>query len=183
MSQHLKQEMQQHLELACNRVEQLEGRVARGTPFLWKITEFQRHIQEAKDGDLEKQFIHSDPFYTGPYGYKIKLRMYPDGELEDSDDVSVFYVIMKGEYDAILPWPFIKKVRFTIIDQQGRLEDRQNIIQETTIRKPATCLSRPTLHENDMGFGFPSFTSQERLGTRKYVVDDTLFLQVDISNY
>ena len=33
---------------------------------------------------------------------------------------------MKGEYDAMLTWPFHKKVTMTLIDQQEKAKDREN---------------------------------------------------------
>ena len=32
---------------------------------------------------------------------------------------SLFFVIMRGEYDAILPWPFRQKVTFMLLDQDN----------------------------------------------------------------
>ena len=37
-------------------------------------------------------------------------------EMTKKTHLSVFMVLMKGEYDAILRWPFNKKVKFTLID-------------------------------------------------------------------
>ena len=39
----------------------------------------------------------------------------------------VTIVLMKGEYDAILPWPFKNKLKITLIDQQEDLVERENI--------------------------------------------------------
>jgi len=37
---------------------------------------------------------------------------------------------MKGEYDALLPWPFNKKVTFTLIDQDEDLLKRKKVVAE-----------------------------------------------------
>lgn len=50
-------------------------------------------------------------FYTAKYGYKLCLRLYLNGDGSGKKThLSLFIVIMRGEYDALLPWPFRNKV-------------------------------------------------------------------------
>lgn len=50
-------------------------------------------------------------FYTAKYGYKLCLRLYLNGDgTGKRTHLSLFIVIMRGEYDALLPWPFRNKV-------------------------------------------------------------------------
>ena len=89
---------------------------------------------------------------------------------------------MKGDYDAILPWPFQHEVTFTLIDQQQDPVKRENVVTSLT---PDTKLhgicsfARPITKENEM-LGFLRFVSHKNLKTRRYIVEDTLFLQVDV---
>ena len=98
--------------------------------FLWRIDNFSQILKEAKNGGKEK--IGSDPFYTKSetesFGYKLRLEIRPNG-LGNSENthLSVFIAVMKGEYDAILRWPFNKKVKFTVIDQQNDPDQRENV--------------------------------------------------------
>lgn len=56
--------------------------------------------------------FHIPAFYTAKYGYKLCLRLYLNGDgTGKRTHLSLFIVIMKGEYDALLPWPFRNKVR------------------------------------------------------------------------
>lgn len=56
--------------------------------------------------------FHISAFYTAKYGYKLCLRLYLNGDgTGKKTHLSLFIVIMKGEYDALLPWPFRNKVR------------------------------------------------------------------------
>ena len=49
----------------------------------------------------------SKPFYTGPDGYKLKLRVDANGDASGKGThVSVGVYLMKGEHDDILTWPF-----------------------------------------------------------------------------
>lgn len=146
--------------------------------FIWKIDNFSKLMREAKDGVNERQTCA--PFYTENYGYKFEIYIYPNG----SDDVwgtslSVFFIIQKGEYDALLPWPFKRKVKFTLLDQQENLEERENHSVEITPINDLQVFGRPD-EKRIRGYGRPRFISHEKLETGYYVVDDTLFLQCEV---
>lgn len=199
MESHLNTAMNLHLNLACVRfqktiVELVETRSQLQatrlqlertkeeldtTTFVWKIDGFGEIFREAMAG--RNQTINSDPFYTkngtGCYGYKLKVQISPNDQR--TNQLSVFIIVMKGEYDAILPWPFTKKVKFTLIDQQADLDQRRNETAEL-FEQNISNLARPVTDEN-RGRGIVNFISHQALFTRRYIVDDTLFLQVEIS--
>ena len=145
--------------------------------FIWKITSFAIKLREAKN--KVKEYEESDPFHM--YGYKLKLRLYPNGyDIEENTHLSMYIVVMKGEYDAILPWPFKKKVTVTLLDQQKDPVERENVLMSfIPVNKPE-CFARPTQEENNSGCGYPKFITPEKLHSRRYLVDDTLFVQVEI---
>ena len=149
--------------------------------FLWRIDGFSEILKKAKNEGKEE--IYSDPFYTKTeidgFGYKLKVLIYPDGTGDGKNThLSVFIIIMKGEYDAVLTWHFRKKVTFTLIDQQDKLHKRENKTAKVT-GENSPSFTRPTTEEN-IAVGFPCFISHEELKSQHYIVDDTLFLQVEI---
>lgn len=174
MESHLESDMKIHLDLACVKLET--------RTFIWEIERFSEVLRQAKA--QEKPSMDSSPFYTDraeSSGYKLKVRIFPNGEeTGENTHLSVFIVVTKGEYDGMLPWPFKRKVRFTLIDQQGDLVERQNITRYFTPRKYPECFARPKSEDSNQGFGFVQFVSHEALHSRRYIVDDTLFLQVDV---
>ena len=114
------------------------------TCFIWKIKSFSESLREAKEGWTKK--IESDPFYIGCYGYKLKVFAHPcfTGYAEffaDDPRLSIGIVLMEGEYDDMLPWPFRKKITFTIIDQNKDLKERQNHYDYLSPSRPAWGLS------------------------------------------
>ena len=150
--------------------------------FSWRIDSFSEILKEAKNG--EKQRIDSDPFYikteTESFGYKLKVYIYPNGTGNaENTHLSVFITIMKGEYDAILPWHFNKKVKITLIDQQDDPDQRENVTCEI-VAKNVPNFARPKTEENT-GRGFHHFIPRLKLHSRRYIVDDTLFHQVESS--
>ena len=97
----------------------------------WKISGFNEKLRLVDTG--AKTQIDSDPFYTGEcgrHGYKFKIRLTLQYQLRSGlEHLSIQFIIMKGEYDSILPWPFRRKVIFTLVDQQRNLNDRKNIVK------------------------------------------------------
>ena len=98
--------------------------------FLWRIDSFSEILRQPKYEGKER--IDSDPFCTKTetesYDYKLKVILYPNGDSPWSNNpLSVYIVVMKGKYDAILPWPFKKKVKFILFDQQENLDQRENV--------------------------------------------------------
>ena len=143
--------------------------------FTWKITSFAIKLKQAKN--KVKEHVESDPFYM--YGYKLKLQMYPNGYVNvKNTHLSIFIFVMKGENDAMLPWPFKKKVKFTLIDQQEDSVKRKNVFLSFIPGYRPESFARPTQEENAVS-GYTEFISHEKLYSRRYLVDDTLFLQVE----
>lgn len=186
---HLQSDMQLHLDLACVRLinteeklratqEKISALENRPLPchnkYTWKINGFQEILRRAKVG--LQDVIYSDPFYTEQCGYKIKLRLYPNGEENAKNThLSLRLIIMKGEYDAILQWPFAKPVTLTLIDQQGNPDDRENIVCSFSTYSGSWCL-RPVKEANN-GNGFSKFVSHDSLKKRAYIVDDAIFIE------
>ncbi|XP_020618487.1 TNF receptor-associated factor 4-like [Orbicella faveolata] len=148
--------------------------------FLWKITGFSEMLRQAKSGRNNK--MDSEPFYTGPYGYKLKLSVNPNGDGSGKNThLSAFVIVMKGEYDAVLSWPFHQKVTFTLIDQQDNTDERENIVMHFRANPKLENFARPT-EEEKPGRGYARFVSHERLRSRRYIVDDSLFIRVDVDS-
>ena len=87
---------------------------------------------------------------------------------------------MKSDHDAILSWPFKKKYTLTLIDQEEDEEERENI-EKTETPGEEVNFKKPESEEN-VGYGF-ALVSHETLETRKYIVDDTVFIKIKIDQY
>ena len=174
MELHLKSDVKPHLDLACVKLET--------RTFIWKIERFSEALRQAKAG--EKTKIESTPFYTDrteSYGYKLRVWIFPNGDrVSGNGHLCVCIVLMKGEYDAILPWPFKKKVEFTLIDQQEDPVKRENVALCFMTGDHPEYFVRPTENNASIARGYPKFVSHEKLHSRRYIVDDTLFLQVEV---
>ena len=140
----------------------------------WKITEVNHRRSEAVAG--QRLSMYSPPFFTSRSGYKMCARIYLNGDgMGKGSHLSLFFVIMKGEYDAILPWPFQQSVTFTLIDQEHRRH-----VSDTFQPDPASSsFQRPVDHMN-VASGCPLFVPLEALETRGYVKEDTMFIRIAV---
>ncbi|KAM5258728.1 TNF receptor-associated factor 1 isoform 1-T4 [Hipposideros larvatus] len=141
--------------------------------FLWKITNVTRRCHESACGRTVSLF--SPAFYTSKYGYKLCLRLYLNGDgAGKKTHLSLFIVIMKGEYDALLPWPFRNKVTFMLLDQNNR----EHAIDAFRPDLSSASFQRPH-SETNVASGCPLFFPLSRLQSPKhaYVKDDTMFLK------
>lgn len=147
--------------------------------FVWKISGFTEVLQKAMKDDNVK--IYSSPFSTGPHGYKLIVGMKPLGDRTAKNRyITVFLCLMKGNYDAILAWPFHRKITFTLIDQQDDPTKRKNVVCSLLTSTSDSCCARPgpTTCVTELP-GIARFVSHKNLKTNRYIVDDTLFLQVE----
>ena len=200
---HLQAAMRLHLDLACVRLGDTQKKLEETTrklhkleksvnvlekgihcseeqfdSFTWRIDGFSEVLRKAKSG--EKTRIDSSPFYR--YRYKCKLSLNANGHGSGKNThLSVYLIIMPGEYDAMLTWPFHKYVTFTLVDQQENPNDRKNIVKSFTSDTTLKNFKRPVTEEN-IGRGNPKFISHNELQERRYIVDDTIFIQFSITS-
>ena len=151
-------------------VQTLQATSYSGT-FVWKIPEIGRRRHEAKIGKTIS--LYSAPFYTSRHGYKMCLRVYMDGDGGGKGtNLSFFLTLMRGEYDALLPWPFKQTVTLMLLDQ-----DRQKDIVQSFRPEPTSSSFQRPRNEMSIASGCPMFCSLSLLDNPSYVKDDTMFLK------
>ena len=142
--------------------------------FVWRIPDLSRRIRDAKQGKVTS--IYSPPFYTSKSGYKMCIRTYLNGDgMGEKTHVSVFFVIMKGEYDALLPWPFQSRVSLQLLNQENGPH-----MTETFRPNPSSkSFQRPT-SEMNVASGCPRFASLATLSNPAFVKNDVLFIKCTV---
>ena len=141
---------------------------------VWKIPQFSQRMNDAESGKYTS--IFSLPFYTSRYGYKMCLRLYILGDgIGKGNYMSLFFVVMKGEFDSILQWPFTHRVTFKLINQgSGRdvVDTFQPDPMSSSFRKPKS--------DMNIASGCPRFISHTDLKSGGYIVDDTIFIKCNV---
>ena len=139
--------------------------------FLWRVPDMKRRIRDARIGRITS--IYSPPFYTGKNGYKMCIRAYLNGDGSgEGTHLSIFFVLMKGEYDALLQWPFDHKVSLVLVDQ----EQKKHLVQTFKPNLQSSSFQRPKSDMN-VASGCPEFAKLSILDDPSYVKDDVMFIK------
>ncbi|KAL7867420.1 hypothetical protein AOLI_G00152340 [Acnodon oligacanthus] len=164
-----------HMEqLQCNeqRFRQLESTSYDGK-LIWKVHDYHRKKEAGTP-------LNSPPFYTSRSGYKLSARVYPGGEgTARGTHLSLYVMLMRGDFDSLLPWPFRQNVTLTVLDQSG---SRNHINCSFSPDTASESFRRP-VSENNSALGFPRFVSHGELEAPRnavYIRDDTLFIKVKV---
>lgn len=159
---------------------QLQASLAttRNGVFLWRIPNVGQRRADAKAKRVCS--IYSPPFYTSPTGYKLCIRAYLNGDGAGYEThLSVFIVVMRGEYDALLHWPFRTKISLALLDQGHR----KHIVKTFKPTPDLPSFMRPNTDMN-VASGCPQFAPLEVLDDLRYVNDDVMYIKciVDVSS-
>jgi TNF receptor-associated factor 4 len=166
------QDDQLHLHMALETVATLKEEslmLKSNRPMIYKLSDYQ------KKWDTHSKYIFSDqPFYTHPQGYHMMLRV--DANRNDDGKgthVSVYALIVEGEHDTELKWPFVGKVTLTLLNQ---LEDKNHY----TLILPFNFKSDNRVGN---GRGFPNFIPHSALAhdpvkNTQYLMNDTLYFRM-----
>ncbi|XP_053230825.1 TNF receptor-associated factor 1 [Podarcis raffonei] len=112
-----------------------------------------------------------EAFYTLQYGGKLCMRIYLNGEGRNTP------LTLSGataEHDAVLQWPFVHKVTFTLLGQN----DGDHLVNTLHPDLESSSLQKPVADMNE-SVGFPRFGPLAKLHSVKhaYLREGTLFLK------
>ena len=139
---------------------------------LWKITEIRRRRRDAQSGKIVS--IYSQPFYSSSCGYKMCARLYLNGDgMGKGSHISLFFVLMRGEYDSLLSWPFRQKVTLVLVDQEGC----RNVTDAFRPDPNSSSFQRPRTEMN-VASGCPLFVPLAVLESEGYIKDDAIFVKM-----
>lgn len=153
-----------------------DKKLSRNGTLMWKIDNYQRRRSDAVTG--QQISFYSSPFLSSEYGYKLCARFYLNGEgTGRGTHVSLHLVVMRGDYDAILNWPFLQKVTFMILDQ----DNVEHAIKSFGPDPQSSSFQRPR-RETNISTGISRFLSLTDLYKHAYVKDDTMFVKIHVTD-
>ena len=139
-------------------------------PIEFPLSDFER---QKKQND----WSHSPAFYTHPRGYRMCLRVHPNGNGDGlGTHVSIFTCIMRGPFDADLKWPFRGDITIQIVNQAGEDNHQERVIHYTDQTSDDTA-GRVTDREISDGLGFHKFLPHSSLGYK--AASSTQYLRGD----
>ena len=125
---------------------------------------------------------YSPPFYSGPRGYKMRLKVYANGHCNAiGSHVSVYAQIIKGAYDDMLVWPYEGTVIFEIInwkDKEYNIKKAINFSEEDAVK--SECGRKPTAKTYCPPYGYYMALPHHKLQNIhcQYIHHDVLYIRV-----
>uniref|UniRef100_A0A3Q3MW60 TNF receptor-associated factor n=1 Tax=Mastacembelus armatus TaxID=205130 RepID=A0A3Q3MW60_9TELE len=147
---------------------------------IWKIQEFRKKREAEVKG--QPPCLSSVPFHTGRCGYKMAIKAYLNGDGEGrGTHLSLYVVLMPGDFDPLLPWPFKQTVSLSVLDQSGAGNHRSLSFKPDPTSKSFQQPSTESV--SNIAVGFSCFLPLNKLETPHnavYVRDDTLFVKAKV---
>ncbi|KAF4531425.1 hypothetical protein B566_EDAN004193 [Ephemera danica] len=140
--------------------------------YYWRIRDMYTKLQRWES----RRSIRSPSFYISPSSYKLYIRLYPR---QNSKNVYLHVGLTRGEYDAMLDWPFKLKHRITVLDQREEsVQDIFSRIWDPTVLCSGFNWKRPLAGDNHecVGLGFP----HEVLKSRNYILGNTMVVKLTV---
>ena len=122
------------------------------------------------------EIFKSKPFYTHPNGYHMALKVFANGNSDGKDThVSVFAIILRGEYDTELKWPFVGKVTVTLLNQLQDMNHHYMVIPFDTIdsKRAGDCWGYTTFIRH-------SALANDLVKNTQYLKEDKLCFKVSV---
>ena len=189
MKEHLDETKDEHLELTASKCKNLEVQQTNLMLAFTKIspkpvfipppdiimTDFERY----KKGN---QGWFSATFYTHIGGYRMCLGVVANGlDSGKGTHVSVSVVMMKGEFDSHLKWPFKGEITVELVNQKEGGENYERKPVEHTDECDDS-FKRVTKGDRGKGWGYADFISHSDLykpeEDKEYLVNDTLIFRI-----
>ena len=156
------------------KVQLQENKTLNGQ-LIWKIDKVDFRMVQARSGKVV--VLHSAPCYTKQYEYKYCTRLYLQGDgMGRSTHVSLFFVVMKSEYDQLLTWPMQKRITFELINHANEAE---SVIESFVSNPRSSSFQRPTNNMN-VASGCPMFISIEKFLTGGFIVDNAAYIKTTV---
>ena len=175
---------EQHFQMAIDTVSELKAKLEdldheQSQTSVFILKNFEQHR-------IENSSVFSTPFYTGPGGYKMCLKVCASGDGNfKGTHIAVFAYIMKGEHDNHLSWPFTGQINVELLNQ---LDDANHYARCIWFREENDNYLNHSqrVFDNDRahtGYGFHGFCSHLALGydavrNRQYLKDDCVCFRV-----
>ena len=169
--------------LCCPRGEKLSpGGIFDGNFVIWRIENFCLHLGDAVNGRISS--LEGPLIYTGRYGYKLRIRIFPTGiDGGDRRHVGLFIGMMQGEYDNILEWPFTALIFLTMLDQSNG-EDPHHISGTFVTGRNHRAFQKPnTAVQYDILYGYAEFAPIDMICNPRYSRDDVVMIKIEFHPY
>ena len=174
INKHEEEDDKAHLHMSLEKIAQLDSSLCSLTNSFGLIT---IKLSEYCEKKKVNYVFESHPFYCSPCGYKMSIRLYPNGNGEaQGSHVSVYLKLLEGPNDESLHWPFLGTMKLELLNQ---LVDSGHHVVTLTFG------SDYGMHP-DTSWGYIKFLPHSELSynsarNTQYLMDDTLYFRVTVT--
>ena len=103
-------------------------------------------------------------------------RIYLNGDgIGKGSHISLFFVLMRSEWDALLPFPFHQRITMKLLDQ-----DSSKHVSESFRPDPHSSSFRRPMTDMNIASGCPLFVAHDTLLNGSYIKDDSIFIVISV---
>lgn len=156
------------------QIEQLKSMEKRHGILLWKIEDFSRKIDMMQNNS--NIMFYSSEAYTSQSGYKFCARINLSHKMKNY--LSFHVHLMKSENDYHLSWPFIGRIKISMIHTKNSSLTQNDCIMS---KPEILAFHRPTEDISPRGFGFTEYATISDIIKRGFIEDDCLVIKVQMN--
>ncbi|XP_075217427.1 TNF-receptor-associated factor-like isoform X2 [Lycorma delicatula] len=137
---------------------------------LWCISDFEEQFEESK---LTSVVLESPSFYTSEYGYKLQMKLYPNGLGQwKGRHMIISLHVLDSEWDLLLEWPFKMNATVLLKDQSSDLGQVKDLIK---------CFGNNVVHKNNESTKtLQMFVPHRSLKENGYINNNTVILEAKV---
>lgn len=153
------------------KLQQMETN--RNGVLVWRVEDFKRKL-EMMQFNTQVMF-YSGECFTDPNGYKFCARINLSQKIKDC--LSVHVHLMKSENDYHLSWPFIGRIKISMINKEPAQSQHDILMSKPEI----LAFHRPKEEISPRGFGFTEYALINEDMKRGFIVNDCLTIKIQMN--
>jgi len=157
------------------KIENLQSMEKRhyGT-LVWKIEDFKRKVELMQNNS--NMMFYSTDAYTSPDGYKFCARISLSHKMRDY--LSLHVHLMKSENDYHLSWPFIGRIKISMVNIKNAALSQNDCIMS---KPEILAFHRPNEDISCRGFGFTEYALISDVIKRGFIENDCLVIKIQMN--
>lgn len=166
------EQLTREMSIKIDKLQTLETK--RHGILVWKVGDFKKKI-ELMQGNPTTMFYSSEA-YTSPDGYKFCARINLSHKMKDC--LSLHVHLMKSENDYHLSWPFIGRMKISMINPKDSSLSQNDILMS---KPEILAFHRPLEEISPRGFGFMEYAIINDIIKRGFIENDCLVIKIQMN--
>lgn len=157
------------------KIEKLQAmETKRHGTLVWKFEDFRKKIEIMQSN--HNMLFYSSEAYTSPDGYKFCSRINLSNKMRDC--LSFHVHLMKSENDFHLKWPFIGRIKISMIHPRDSSQTQTDCIMS---KPDIAAFHRPSEDISPRGFGFMEYAIISDILKKGFIENDCLIIKIQMN--